>query len=199
MRPSSPSEQIIRGSNLELLSIGDQAEMARVSWTDSVEWQVGVTSTTTETGSVVVNLIGTGSSLLGLFDTISSCPERWVHHSCASGATLISAPAAVPVDGISRQLAQFDAAENTWFMIRLWRNHSNDIGAETVQLRLRASGASGELTASPARVASLPGTGTNIYLPAIVSGGAITLGLATAGLARLTRRWWPAEPEPQLQ
>ncbi|MFC5929228.1 signal peptidase I [Cryobacterium melibiosiphilum] len=188
-----PEEQTIRGNQLMMTMIGNAAEMADLDPGDVVQWEVGVDVGSDEPGSVRIALSGDGTLGLGLEAQISSCEQRWVDGTCPTGATVVQSAHRVRLDGRERTILTMPATEQRWLLFDVWRGTEgvdlSDIG--TVQLHVHASGAGGDLTATPGRLGSIATTGVDPRLPALVAGGAILLGLLVAGGAALLRRRQP--------
>ena len=195
---ATPTEQVIVGEHLELTAIGDPAAMADLEPRDVVQWEVGVDVVTGEPGQVSIGISAVGSAALGLEAQVTACSERWVEGVCASGATVLRSAHLVPVDGVERYLAGMTNAQQTWLLFDVWRGPtavSTDT-AQSVQLTVHASGLGEDIAASPGQVGSLPSTGVNPLMPALLAGAAVLLGLLAAALAAQRRRTRPTAHAP---
>ena len=195
---AEPSEQVTTGEHLVLTIIGDQAQMTNLAPNDVVQWEVGVDVNTGEPGEVTIAFSGVGSAALGLEAQITACGQRWVGGVCASGASVVSRAQLVPVDGAQRFLTTMRTADQLWLLFDVWRGSTaRATGADdAVQLTVHASGLGDDLAASPGRVGSLPSTGVNPTLPALLAGAAVLLGLLVAALAAARRRSRPTNRAP---
>ena len=192
---AAASEQVIAGEHLEMTAIGDPAEMSDLEPREVVQWEVGVDVVTGEPGQVTVGISAVGSAALGLESQVNACSERWVEGVCASGATVVRTAHLVPVDGVARFLATMTNAQQSWLLFDVWRGPTavSTGTAESVQLTVHASGFGEDLAASPGQVGSLPSTGVNPLMPALLAGAAVLLGLLVAALAALRRRTRPTD------
>ena len=185
-----PEEQTIRGAELMMTIIGNSAEMADLDPGEIVQWEVGVDVGSDEPGSVRIALSGDGTLDLGLEAEISTCGQRWVDGACATGATVVQTAHRVRLDGVQREILTMPATEQRWLLFDVWRGADAvslaDIG--TVRLYVHASGAGGELTATPGRLGSIASTGVDPVGPALVAAAAVLLGLVIAGGAAVRRR-----------
>ncbi|TFD46204.1 signal peptidase I [Cryobacterium frigoriphilum] len=183
-------EQTIRGDELVMTLIGNQAEMSDLDPGEVLQWQVGIDVGSDEPGTVNIALSGTGTRGLGLEAQVSSCGRRWIDGACASGATVLRTAHRVMLDGVERDLATMPATEQRWLLFNVWRgaDATSVTTAGSVRLQVHASGAGGDLTASPGRLSGIASTGVDPLVPALLAGGAVLLGLVIAGGAAALRR-----------
>ncbi|UCR88877.1 S24/S26 family peptidase [Mycetocola spongiae] len=188
--PAGPTEQVIRGRALTLISIGDPALMSTMVPGRTELWQVGVEMSAQILPPVEISVSATGDDALGLMTSISRCATRWVGTTCAEGETRIGEPGPARVDGITRQIAELRDHTPAWFLVSAWLAPGPRGGHEGgVELRLSAAGmgedgGESEVIAAPGtRLGALPRAGSDLTAPLAAAVGVILLGAAVARLA----------------
>lgn len=187
---SAVTEDVITSGHLKMISIGDQAAMARLAPGEPVQWQVGVSAAESEPGEVRIQLRGDGNAGLGLNAIIRSCDRRWVEGDCEGEADQVHSPGPIAVDGTKRQLTAMSVAEERWLLFDLWlpRNSAAERTEKSVRLQVHATGSGDDVTASPGPIDSLAATGANPLLPLLAAALSIGFGLALAGFAKQWRK-----------
>jgi signal peptidase len=184
------TEDVITSGHLKMISIGDQAAMARLAPGEPVQWQVGVSAAESEPGEVRIQLRGDGNAGLGLNAIIRSCDRRWVEGNCEGEADQVHNPGPIAVDGTKRQLTAMSVAEERWLLFDLWLTEDSkaDAAGGPVRLQVHAFGSGDNLTVSHEPIDTLPPTGVNSFMPLFVAIGAIVLGIVLAGAAKQWRK-----------
>lgn len=179
--PSSQEETVTRGEHLTLTSIGDPSEMLSMQPGVPVNWQVGISVAPTDPGGVGIAVAAQGSPELGLLLEYQTCSVQWVGVHCSGEMRSLGALSPVSVEGEYAPLFEMHADNlEEWILV------SATIPAPakgSVELIVRASGESETVTAGPGSVGTLSRTGADPGWAALLGLGAVTAGLAAAGLA----------------
>lgn len=178
-------DQVSRGEQITLISIGDPTEMASMRPSVPVHWQVGVLVDAQEPGIIDVALASDGSDELGLRLDIRSCTQRWVDAHCPGAETLIGEALTVaPGTGYASLMSMRGNGER-WILVS---STIREPASGAMELTMRASGAGDERTVSPGPFAHLARTGVSLGWAALVGCGAVVAGLCVAGAARWVAR-----------
>lgn len=196
---AAAAEQVITGKVITLTSVGDLAAMADLTPGVPTLWQVGVSSHTSESGTIAISLRASGplaSDDAGLAIQVSGCNTRWVNGTCASGERLLIAqqPAA-QLGGVARTLGRVSTRAERWIQVTA---SVPDVASErsgTSNVRITASGMGDSQVAAPGAGAGagsgsgpLAFTGANAAPSFATAIGSVLAGLALAGAAAALRR-----------
>lgn len=184
--PSNQEETVTRGEHLTLTSIGDPAKMLSMQPGVPVYWQVGIAVASTDPGNINIAVAAQGSRELGLELDYQTCTVRWVDAHCSGEMKSLDALSPVSVEGEYVPLFEMHADNlEEWLLV------SATIPAPAkgaVELIVRATGESETVTAGPGSVGTLSKTGADPRWAALLGLGAVTAGLAAAGLATMPKK-----------
>jgi len=195
----------VRGQYLTLMSIGDPEVMGSLTPSRPTPWQVGVTVTPPEPGTVHIGLSAVGELTdpgeLAL--DVRACASRWVDGVCAGGedlwlarqdlaAAVVPAPVSVENPDGAREIGRI-GVETVWLMLRVVLQGTTEPGS-ALNLRLHAWGA-GDVAvvgdpgsnaggAGTGRAGGLAFTGFGGEGPLLLAVLSVSLGLAFAATAR---------------
>lgn len=181
---------VTRGKHLTLTSIGDSAAMNEMVPGVPVRWQVGVQVDAPDPGVVEISMEGRGSPDLGLVVETRACDTRWVDDRCGGQELQVNAGWRDGVVGVNegpKDVTIMRDTEERWVLVIATIPQP---GNGTVSLKLRASGES-ESVETGTDTIGLANTGADgsrwVRPEPWLAGGAIAMGLAAAGVARLMR------------
>lgn len=184
------TEETIVGSAITLVSVGDRDAMADLQPGAAVSWQIGVSAHPAQPGKIELALAASGglaSDPRGLWLAVSTCPQRWVGTSCASGGTSVMGLAAASgsVRG-SVPLASMSTDDELWVLVEAMVPNAPTMRAGTATLSIIASG-SGSTVVAGAAPSAVAYTGSDLWGPVQAALGAIAVGLGLAWIARWRR------------
>lgn len=181
---------IVTGRYLTLTSIADLDRLTSMTPGTTVPWQVGVSANPPDPGTVTLAVSASGSAALQLTSQVSSCPTRWVDGVCSGGATLLQPTRTIPLDGSPRTLVTMRSAEQSWILFDVTRpsTATGVAPGQSVSMLFRASGVSDSVEVGPGRLATTGSSAQGPWSAALVSLGAIGVGLAITRIAFARRR-----------
>ncbi|WP_245982102.1 signal peptidase I [Mycetocola tolaasinivorans] len=111
--PEGPTEKTLTARTFSLVSVTDTYRMANMTPGESVNWDLGVRSRST--GPLTVSIAASGEERLGLVAGFSACADRWQGDACVPGATSVSAPDRLRLDGVQRTVSNVASGDTRWY------------------------------------------------------------------------------------
>ncbi|MCU1510118.1 MAG: hypothetical protein JWQ12_2383 [Glaciihabitans sp.] len=191
---AEPTEQIIQGEVIRLVSIGDTVGMAQLTPGIPALWQVGVSAQASAPGTITLTLLADGplaESPIGLTLGVESCDVRWVGSTCSSGQrTLLSPQPAAGLGGVAHPLGTMATADQRWILVSASVPNAASTRAGTSDVRITATGMGDSQTSGPPGGGSgvLGFTGTDPMAPLLFALASLLVGLGFSGVASVIAR-----------
>lgn len=183
---AAPVSEVIEGEHLRLVSTGDPVQMRDLVPGVAAVWLVSVSADAPEPGIIDISLTGSGE--LPLTVDARSCAAAWEASVCTVDEAELALGLLAPLDGTSAPLLRVPADRESH--LRLEVALAPDVAAPTdatTRLLLRADGWGDTVEAPPPGEGALPPTGTSLSGIALLTIGAVIVGVAGSRLALFRR------------
>ncbi|UPL13400.1 LPXTG cell wall anchor domain-containing protein [Microbacterium galbinum] len=178
---AAPTTEVIQGRVLRLVSVADWARASRLLPGEPVQWDVAVSASPPDPGTVTIAVSAAGDAPL-LVDA-ALCMQEWQESGCPGGAEELESGWSIPRDGSEVALAAFPSTDVAH--LRLWITLDADGDNGITDVRVHAQGV-GEAVVTGPGGDPLPATGGSIAPWA--TGAGVGLAVAGIGLVGLRRR-----------
>lgn len=178
---AAPTTEVIQGRVLRLVSVADWAQASRLLPGEPVQWDVAVSASPPDPGTVTIAVSAAGDAPL-LVDA-ALCMQEWQESGCPGGAEELASEWSIPRDGSEVALAAFPSTDAAY--LRLWITLDVDDDNGITDVRVRAQGV-GETVVTGLGGDPLPATGGTVA-PWLIGAG-VGLAVAGGGLVVLRRR-----------
>ncbi|MFK0403583.1 LPXTG cell wall anchor domain-containing protein [Microbacterium sp. NPDC090225] len=176
---AAPTTEVIQGRVLRLVSVADWSQASRLLPGEPVQWDVAVSATPPDPGTVTIAVSADGDAPL-LVDA-ALCMQEWQESGCPGGAEELESEWSIPRDGSEIALAAFPSTDVAH--LRLWITLDADDDNGITDVRVHAQGV-GEAVVTGPGGDPLPATGGTVA-PWLIGAG---VGLAVAGIGLVVLR-----------